>query len=162
MGGIKRGMTAVLVWIFLAATAAYAEQFPFFAQTDELAVNLRPKMSTSGKAVGQIARGEFVTVLAACESKAGETWYVVQLEDETLGYIRSDLLQPLQEMPTELAAVGKTATSEQKDAYIGNRKTKKFHLPTCRSLPKESNRVYFDTRDEAINEGYDPCMNCHP
>ena len=47
-------------------------------------------------------------------------------------------------------------------SYIGNKNTKKFHLPSCSSLPKESNRVYFSERSSAINSGYDPCSKCKP
>lgn len=46
--------------------------------------------------------------------------------------------------------------------YIGNSKTKKFHLPSCKTLPAEHNRMYFDTRDNAIQAGYTLCGNCHP
>jgi len=44
--------------------------------------------------------------------------------------------------------------------YIGNKNSKKLHLPTCSGLPSESNRVVFDDYDEAIAEGYIPCGNC--
>lgn len=44
--------------------------------------------------------------------------------------------------------------------YIGNKNSKKFHLPTCGSLPSENNRVYFGTYEAAIDEGYTPCSNC--
>lgn len=47
-------------------------------------------------------------------------------------------------------------------SYIGNRNSKKFHLPSCRSLPAEHNRVYFNSRTEAVNSNYSPCGNCHP
>ncbi|WP_078060457.1 stalk domain-containing protein [Desulfotomaculum copahuensis] len=46
--------------------------------------------------------------------------------------------------------------------YIGNKNTKKFHLPSCSSLPSEGNRVYFKTRDDAIKAGYVPCKICNP
>jgi competence protein ComEC len=46
--------------------------------------------------------------------------------------------------------------------YIGNKNTKKFHLPTCSSLPAEHNRVCFSTREEAISAGYEPCKICKP
>ena len=44
--------------------------------------------------------------------------------------------------------------------YIGNKNSKKLHHPDCSSLPKEANRVYFDTYQEAIDAGYDPCSQC--
>lgn len=46
--------------------------------------------------------------------------------------------------------------------YIGNIKTKKFHLPTCSKLPKEDNQILFETRDEAILNEYDACGICKP
>ncbi len=46
--------------------------------------------------------------------------------------------------------------------YIGNKNSKKFHLPTCKNLPAEKNRVYISSRQEAIDYGFSPCGNCHP
>ena len=46
--------------------------------------------------------------------------------------------------------------------YIGNLRSHKFHLPTCKNLPKESNRTFFDSRQEALDAGYTPCANCKP
>lgn len=45
-------------------------------------------------------------------------------------------------------------------SYIGNKNSKKLHHPDCGSLPKESNRVYFDSYQAAIDAGYDPCGQC--
>ncbi len=46
--------------------------------------------------------------------------------------------------------------------YIGNKNSKKFHLPTCANLPAEKNRVFFDTRQSAVDAGFSPCGNCKP
>ncbi len=46
--------------------------------------------------------------------------------------------------------------------YIGNKKSKKFHVPTCSGLPKEENRAIFYSREEAINAEYSPCGLCKP
>ena len=48
--------------------------------------------------------------------------------------------------------------------YIGNSNSHKFHYPTCKSVGKmsEKNKVIFSSRDEAINQGYEPCKNCNP
>lgn len=48
------------------------------------------------------------------------------------------------------------------DGYIGNKKSLVFHLPTCPNLPAEKNRVFFETRKEALAAGYHACGNCHP
>lgn len=60
------------------------------------------------------------------------------------------------------------AESEQKGAesayiaYVGNKKTKRVHRPDCYGLPKEENRVYFSSLDEALNQGYKGCTLCNP
>ncbi len=51
---------------------------------------------------------------------------------------------------------------ENEIEYIGNRNSKKFHRQSCRSLPKEKNRVYISGRDNAVSMGYSPCANCDP
>lgn len=45
--------------------------------------------------------------------------------------------------------------------YIGNKSSKKFHLPSCKNLPSEANSVEFSSREEAISAGYEPCKNCN-
>lgn len=46
--------------------------------------------------------------------------------------------------------------------YIGNINSKKYHLPTCSTLPKGDNAVYFVTKEEAVKQGYNPCSRCNP
>ncbi|SKB85639.1 DNA-entry nuclease [Lachnospiraceae bacterium] len=48
--------------------------------------------------------------------------------------------------------------------YIANRNTGKFHIAGCSSVNdmKESNKVPYNTRDEAIGAGYVPCKRCNP
>jgi competence protein ComEC len=43
---------------------------------------------------------------------------------------------------------------------IGNRNTKVYHAPDCKSLPDEKNRVYFDSREEAEAAGMRPHESC--
>ena len=47
-----------------------------------------------------------------------------------------------------------------KTLYIGNKNSKKLHTPDCSSLPGEKNRVEFDSYDDAIAAGYEPCGSC--
>ena len=44
--------------------------------------------------------------------------------------------------------------------FIGNKNSGKFHAEDCANLPKEENRVYFDSYDEAVENGYTPCGSC--
>ena len=138
-----------------------ASQFPFLAETDETAVNVRADVSTKAAKVGRLERGEKLTVTDASVNQKGEVWYAVTLEDGTEGYIRSDLLVKAEEMTVICAAYQAPIEVSQRE-YIGNRKSKKFHYPTCRTLPKESNRIYFSSREEAVDHGFDPCGNCEP
>lgn len=50
--------------------------------------------------------------------------------------------------------------SAAQDSYIGNVNSFVYHVPTCSSLPKEQNRVYFNSAEEAEKEGYTPCSRC--
>lgn len=49
--------------------------------------------------------------------------------------------------------------------YVLNTNSKKFHLPSCKSVKQMSdkNKGYFTgTRGEVIVKGYSPCGNCDP
>ena len=61
-----------------------------------------------------------------------------------------------------VVALSTPAPTPKPIQYIGNKNTKKFHRTSCYTLPDEKNRVYFNSRDYAINSGYDPCKNCNP
>jgi len=137
------------------------DQFPFAAETGETAVNVRAEMSVKAKKIGQLARGEVLTVVYADLNDKGEMWYAVELSDGTKGFIRSDLLVKSEEMTAIREAYQPTAEEAEME-YIGNRKSKKFHFVSCRTLPKENNRTYFSSREEAVSEGYTPCGNCNP
>lgn len=64
--------------------------------------------------------------------------------------------------PTSYEHENVSKGTESTGTYIGNKNSKKFHKPTCHSLPIEKNRVYFSSRADAVNSGYDSCGNCHP
>lgn len=44
--------------------------------------------------------------------------------------------------------------------FIGNRRSRVFHLPTCTNLPAEKNRIFFETYPQAEAAGYTPCSQC--
>lgn len=46
--------------------------------------------------------------------------------------------------------------------YVLNTKTKKFHKPSCGSLPTTNRKDTNLSRDEIIAQGYDPCKKCNP
>lgn len=49
-------------------------------------------------------------------------------------------------------------------SYLGNSNSRKFHYPSCKWAQKisPSHRVWFNSREQAIKAGYDPCKVCRP
>ena len=73
----------------------------------------------------------------------------------------------VQTNPTEAEKTLSAQNIENCEAfeYIGNANTKKFHYPNCSAVSqmKEKNKVYLNcTRDEAIQDGFNPCGKCNP
>ena len=56
------------------------------------------------------------------------------------------------------------SSSSSSGSYVGNSNTGKFHFSGCGSVNKmsEKNKVFFSSRDEAVNQGYVPCKKCNP
>jgi competence protein ComEC len=63
------------------------------------------------------------------------------------------------EVPTKVVQEDNGVVTKS-NVYIGNIKSKKFHMPSCYSLPIEKNRIYLNSRTDAINNGFSPCGNC--
>jgi len=61
---------------------------------------------------------------------------------------------------TNPTAVDGSGQKSGVDVFIGNKNSKKFHVPTCSGLPAEKNRVEFETYDQAEAQGYEPCGTC--
>jgi len=57
-----------------------------------------------------------------------------------------------------------SAATALASTYVGNARTHKFHYADCRYVGEmnDNNKVYFEDRDEAIDEGYVPCKVCRP
>ena len=77
-----------------------------------------------------------------------------------------------QSMPQTISADEvKPASPEQNSSsentkveYVGNLNTHIFHKSTCGSVGtmKDENKIIFEGRDAAINDGYTPCKRCNP
>ena len=54
--------------------------------------------------------------------------------------------------------------SIEEDPYVGNKNSRKFHYSWCSSVSdmKEKNKITFHSREEAVNQGYQPCKKCNP
>lgn len=60
-------------------------------------------------------------------------------------------------------SVDDTSSNDSSTSYVANINSKVLHRSTCKSLPKEENRVYFSSIEEAEEQGYiKRCDNCNP
>ena len=64
--------------------------------------------------------------------------------------------------PTPDAIPVAVTTEPVQPGFIGNRNSQIFHNTTCNSLPAPQNRIYFETREAAVNAGHRPCERCRP
>ena len=53
-----------------------------------------------------------------------------------------------------------TNPTAEPEVFIGNKNSKKFHLDSCSGLPQEENKVVFESYDDALEAGYEPCSRC--
>lgn len=69
-----------------------------------------------------------------------------------------------EEMGEESSQQGESSQATEGD-YILNISSRKFHLPDCPSVDKikEKNKEeYHVSREDLIEQGYEPCQSCHP
>lgn len=52
--------------------------------------------------------------------------------------------------------------TQTKGKYVASKSGKKYHLPWCSGALtiKDSNKIWFDTKEEAEASGYSPASNC--
>ena len=62
----------------------------------------------------------------------------------------------------ETVQTNPTGEWEPGDGFIGNVNSKRFHLPSCSSLPAEHNRVFLESLGDALSQGFEPCGVCRP
>lgn len=62
------------------------------------------------------------------------------------------------------SAQNNIASSSSSASYIGNSNSHKFHSSGCTEVSKmsEKNKVFFNTRQEAVNSGFVGCKRCNP
>jgi hypothetical protein len=87
-----------------------------------------------------------------------------------LGRLSIDQIEPqnrvsagsvvLTELPPASVAASEAASSAAR--YVGSKSGSKYHLLTCpgASQIKEVNKIYFNTKEEALQQGYAPAANC--
>ena len=102
------------------------------------------------------------TVVATTDGKtlsfnvpASETWKAGEPTDSA--GTTKESASSVKETPSKSAAPVTTELT-----YVLNSKTKKFHKPTCGSLPTTNRVDSSESRDSIIAQGYEPCKKCNP
>ena len=56
------------------------------------------------------------------------------------------------------------SASEAAFPYVGNKSSKVYHRYTCSGVKtmNDKNKIYFDTKEQAVQKGYAPCSLCNP
>ena len=113
--------------------------------------------STDGKSIS-------FNVPASDSWKAGEPTGSADSSAKALSEQVPDTAQPqkentpaVEEPPQESAPPATNGLT-----YVLNTKTKKFHRPTCNSLPTTNRQDSSESRDSIIAQGYVPCKKCNP
>lgn len=63
------------------------------------------------------------------------------------------------------ASSAEDSSAEELHTYILNKNTRKFHLPDCPSasdIKARNKEEYTGTREDLLEQGYEPCGNCRP
>ena len=79
--------------------------------------------------------------------------------------ISADEVKPASpEQDSSVSKEQNSSSESTKVEYIGNLNTHIFHKSTCGSVGtmKDENKIIFEGRDAAINDGYTPCKRCNP
>lgn len=83
----------------------------------------------------------------------------------TVNNVTSDITTDTQssERATEKEVIPQT-TLAPGDNFVGNKNSRKLHLPDCDSVEAmhPENKVFFNHKEDAFAEGYEPCKNCEP
>lgn len=91
-----------------------------YGKTTKSGVNIRSTALTGSKSAGQIAnKGTAVIVVEETNNSAGESWYAIQYKD-TEGYIRSDLIELIDEQAYHDATTKQSSASSGGSSKKGN------------------------------------------
>ena len=89
----------------------------------------------------------------------------ISSDDSSLSVSSSSVSESTDSSSSSESSYGEDSSgSSGSESYVGNINTKKFHYSYCSSAGqmKDSHKIYFSSRDDAISSGYVPCKRCNP
>lgn len=92
---------------------------------------------------------------------------VMKTDGSTYSFDNSGSITVTEPSDDPTYSVGSSGETDQDTSdirYAGNKNSKKFHYIYCGSVESmsEKNKVYFESREEAVSSGYEPCGSCQP
>lgn len=138
------------------------EQGTIVASTDGKSLSFNVPASESWKA------GEPTGSTAVSAKQTAKTSPAAPAQTTTpaaSGQAAAPAAQPQKEetAPAEVETPQESAPAVTSElTYVLNVKTKKFHKPTCGSLPTTNRQDSSESRDSIIAQGYEPCKKCNP
>jgi len=162
---MKRLLLFLLLCIFISGCDSVNQdnELKDTTETYDIIDDTEIESTTDNK--DEILESMMASVKKETEGEAIPVMAETQLPETTIAQTtEKQKEEPATESPITKAETTKAPeiTQPPKITYVGNINSKKLHLPTCNSLPDEVNRTYFDNRQEAIDNGYEPCKKCNP
>ncbi|MDE6220145.1 MAG: MBL fold metallo-hydrolase [Lachnospiraceae bacterium] len=110
------------------------------------------------------------TIIATSDGKkitfnvpASETWKSGEPNGNSSVWQTPNQESKEQEAPSVKESQKETSKADTNEiTYVLNTKTKKFHKPSCSSLPATNRKDSSETRESIIAQGYEPCKRCNP
>ncbi len=155
-------------------TGLYDETYiPPFVSTEEITETIQTTDTPLNETTEALPETEGKTTVETEEITTPETEEITIAETEEITIAETEPVTTTENMidtetvPTseESESTEITENDTEKQEYLLNTNTKKFHLLSCKSgqKTKEENRAYYKgTKDEIISQGYSPCKNCKP
>ena len=114
----RRGFLSVALTLALVmGLGLFSDSFAFVSRADSQAkviansANIRKEPSSTSEAIGSTEKDKIITIKSQVQGSDGYIWYQTFVNSETLGYIRSDLVQITDgSTPTSVTPVEPTTT----------------------------------------------------
>ncbi len=142
----------MILVMFLISFAACAAVLPMVAPTD----------ATEIDAEEEIVSGD-IGITAEEESVLGDVGTTTETDVFQPAIVPDDTSnQPDVETEFDITSTEIAVTGHD---YVVNENSKKFHERSCYSaalINRENRRDFTGTREELVEQGYEPCENCNP
>lgn len=132
------------------------------AEKDEL-VEYFPKTKAEGVYVGEIDSNKYFPIESEEANKISDEnkiWFDSASEAEEQGYVLGTSSKDNEDSENDKSSSSKEITQEDVTLgkYVGSKNSNKYHLPDSSAAKriKEENKVWFQSKEEAEAEGYEP------